>query len=153
LWQSVASESAAATPSVKCARAGEAAAHRPNVAGLNADERHAVERRQRIGSYAALAIDGNCRKARFSESCKRKRLEHGDVNLGADDNFDLRRAEKSAIFDGPTRARKQGVTGGGESREIRHGGAGYESAATLRAQAEQFAQPFQGNLFQPCRDR
>src|SRR5579862_5164299 len=123
-----------------------------HVAGLDADERHVVERRQRIGSHAALAIDRNCCKARLSESRERKRLEQGDMNLGADDNLDLWRAEQAAIFDIPTRARKQSVTGRGESREICHGGAGYESTAALGTQGEQLAQPSRSNLFESSGD-
>ena len=80
------------------------------------------------------------------ESEHLQRGMHGDVRLGADDDFDLRRAVEPARLDVPARALRECMAGGGERREVRRLAAGDEADTRSGGQAEELAQPAAGGL-------
>src|ERR1051325_11719104 len=62
-----------------------------DIAGLNADQRHGIERRKRVRTNSSLIVHRNTAQALAAESCQAKRFENGHMNLFTDDYVDRRR--------------------------------------------------------------
>ena len=169
LWASVAQESAPSSPAASGASDGARARPQPegavdvhpgprprargddrrgrvegagvDVAGLQADDRALVERGQRVGAHAPLAVHRHPHDALAAEAEHPERLEQAHVHLVAHDHAQRRRAEQPLRLDVPALAREQRVARGGEAAEVRHRGAGDEADAGAGREREHVEQP------------
>src|SRR5580700_5024013 len=126
-------------------RIESAAIHIPS---LDTNDGAIVERRQFFRAHSTLVVGGNGGDTGFSEAHHGQSFQEGNVHFFADNHLDLRRAKQATVFHVPSRAGQQGMASGGESGEIGHGGARYESAAGLSGQAKQVAQPVEGDVLE-----
>src|ERR1700760_268231 len=101
LWASTAHDWASLRPATRGSKRGEAAAHKPNAPSTCS---HAP------CSAAASAIGDS-----GSQAQEAKRPQDGDMNLGADQDLNRRRAEQALFLCVPAQITQQRSAGGGQA--------------------------------------
>jgi hypothetical protein len=115
-------------------------------AGLQADDVAIIECRQTIGPHSALSGHRYADQSHASQAKQPQCFDDRRMNLAADHHLQRRSTEQTLILDVPTRALDVHVTCRGKAREVGHGAAGYQPAATFGRQAQKILHPAERNV-------
>ena len=124
-----------------------------HISSLRANDGAFVQARQFICPHPSLSVGTYYRNARFPQTEQRQCLAYRNMRFLTHHYRQLRRTEQSVILNVPTCARKQRVTRGGQSGQIRTHCSGNQRGGTIRRQAEKLQEPRERDILKRGRGR